>query len=297
MELFQYIAIKIVESKVLCTFNNRDISIILWFLAIFVLALFQKDIRVSLFSVLNTFFSKNILIPFFLMLFYIFPIINLLHRIGFWDILMLKGTILWFFGVAFIMFMNSNNVNKNEHYFRNIVSSSLRMVLILEFIINFYALNIIAEIILIPFITLVVVTNSYAEIKKLDKVKKALTPILMIFGLWLFGYACYKIIGNFKGFFTADNLRAFLLPPILTLVFLPFIYFMALYILYETIFKYLSWKLDNDAYLIKYARRKIFITCHFNLRKLKILFKKADILKVINKEDIQKALQNIKTPP
>ncbi|MHB1254515.1 MAG: hypothetical protein ACYCZ1_10185, partial [Candidatus Humimicrobiaceae bacterium] len=70
-------------------------------------------------------------------------------------------------------------------------------------------------------------------VSNMDKKNKTLSKILkilqLLIGLFVLGYSIYKIIIDFKDFMTLNTLKDFLLAPILTISFLPFIYIIVLF--------------------------------------------------------------------
>lgn len=285
------------------TFNNREIALIIWILIFLIWMLFKKnfwivfkkDLRVSLFNFLKILTSKKIIILIFSMLLYVFLIIFMLHKIGFWNVSMIKDTIFWTFGVAFIMLINSDKANKDEHFFRKILLDNIKLIIVLEFIINLYVFNLVVELILIPILFIVVMMSAFAETKKENmQVKKAMGFILVIIGICFIIFVTYNIIIDFKGFASLDNLRGFLLPPVLTTFYLPFAYFMALFMIYETFFLRINILISKNKALTKYAKRKILEECHFNLRKLNIFSKKLKFCEINSENDLLLAIQEVK---
>lgn len=275
-------------------FNNREIAIIFWVLIFFVLILFHKKIRTSLFSFLKILTSKKIILLIFSMLLYVFPIIYLFHKIGFWDTSMIKDTILWFFGVAFIMLINSIKATEHERYFKNVILNNLKLIVLLEFIFNLYVFNLAVELILMPILVIIVMISAFAELKEeYMVVKKVFDYILGIIGICFILFAFSNIFIDFRSFANVDNFRSFLLPPILTIVFLPFMYFFTLYTMYESYFIRLDIFNENKA-ITRYAKRKIFALCHLNLKMLNKLSKEVKIMKIFNKNDVLTILQKFK---
>ncbi|MCK4445749.1 MAG: hypothetical protein KAW56_01565 [Candidatus Marinimicrobia bacterium] len=207
---------------------------------------------------------------------------------------LLKDTIFWIFGVAFIMLMNVNKANENEHYFKTLILDNVKLVIILEFIMNLYVFNFIVELILIPILFIVVVMNTFAETKEeYNPVKKMTDFILTIFGIWIIIHALYNILVNYQEFIQTDNLLSFCLTPFLMFAYLPFIYFMALSMIYEVFFVRIDF-LNKDKSHIKYAKRKIFVFCNFNLRKLNKFSRSLRALRFDNRNDILLAIQIFK---
>ena len=213
-------------------FNNREISIFIWFIVFSIWVLTSKKVSSLVYAVLKTFFQWKILLSVFSLILYVSLMVFVFYKIGLWKKTLLKDTIFWFFGVAFIMLINVNKANKDEHYFKKLILDNVKLVIILEFITNLYVFNFIVELLIIPILFVVVVMNTFAETKEeYNPVKKITDFILTIFGIWFIIHALYNILVDYQEFIKTDNLLSFCLTPILTFAYLPFIYFMALYMI------------------------------------------------------------------
>ncbi|MGH7202877.1 MAG: hypothetical protein ACREHC_00350 [Candidatus Levyibacteriota bacterium] len=251
-------------------FNNREKALIIWIVIALVYMLLNKDIRKSFMLVVKAILSKKIAIALAAMLIYISSIVFAAYKVHFWDSSLLKDTVFWIIGTAFVMFINFDKANKDGNYFKKVLVDSLKFVILLEFIINLYVFPFFVELILIPilfFLTAMLVISGTK--KEFYPVKKILQTLLAIFGLYLIFYAVTHIFGNFKEFATIENLKDFLLTPLLTLLFLPFIYFLALYSAYELLFVRLDLLMKhNHKRLRQFTKREIFNACLFDLKKL-----------------------------
>ena len=164
----------------------------------------------------------------------------------------------------------------------------------LEFIINLYVFNLAVELVLMPILFIIVLISAFAELKEEYRlVKKVFDYILGIIGICFILFAFANIFIDFRSFANMDNLRSFLLPPILTIVFLPFMYLFTLFIMYESYFIRLDIFNENKA-ITRYAKRKILALCHLNLKMLNKLSKEVKIMKIFNKNDVQTILQKFK---
>lgn len=207
---------------------------------------------------------------------------------------MIKDTILWFFGVAFVMLINSIKATEYERYFKNVILDNLKLIVLLEFITNLYVFNLAVELIFMPILFIIVMISVFAERKEENRqVKKAFDYILGIIGICFILFAFANIFIDFHSFANVGNLRSFLLPPILTIVFLPFMYFFTLYTMYESYFLRLDIFNENKA-ITRYAKRKIFALCHLNLKMLNKLSKEIKVMKINNKNDVLTILQRFK---
>lgn len=273
--------------------NNREIAIIIWMGLFIVWAVSQKAIRNSLVNVLKAFTKIVIFVPFLLMMLYIGMMIYLLYKIHFWEISNLSDTILWLFGVAIVMFVNLNRA-REEGFFKKAVLDSLKLIIILEFVINLYVFNLWVELIFVPVLVVIgLMLGVSSTDSKYKQVESLLTWVMGFIGIGLILFTLYKIIADLQGFASIDNIRDFLLPPLFTVGLLPFIYLIALYVTYDLIFMRTEHSAMN-ASLAKYAKRKTFFAFHLNLVALNKWLKRVVMLDFNSREDIVRAIKEFK---
>lgn len=280
--------------KITEIFSNREISLAIWFFIILIFILSKKEVRISVLNVIKVFFGKKIFSVYLLMTLYVFLLISFLKVLGFWNFSLLKETIYWYFGVAFVSLVRANKVNQEENYFKKMLNDNLKLIIILEFVTALYSFSLIVELILVPIMLLITMLSAFTEVKKeYLQVKKAVDGILSFFGIIIIIFSVYKISTQFQSFANINNLTTFLLPPILTFLFIPFIYFFALLMSYEIFFVRLKFfiKDDDDR---KYAQRKIFCAFHFKLRELNRFSKEYYNLNENCNNDIVKAIKVFK---
>jgi len=262
-------------------FTTRELATIIWIAVFIIWSLFHKDLRKSFVSLLQAFFNRKIFIIFLLMILYVKLIVYLLFQVNLWNLSQLKDTIFWFFSTAFVLFTNVNKLNENENYFRKIIIDNFKLVLILEFLINFYTFPLIIELILIPILGFVIIMNTYAGTKKeYEIVKRLSNNILSIWGIFLIIYIVLNAISSYQDLLVFGNFQAFLLPLLLTIAFLPFLYVLALFMIYESIFTRFNVSIGNrDKDLLRVTKHKIFSTFGINLSLLN-KFLKEDVGKL-----------------
>ena len=202
-------------------FNNREKALLIWLVIALVYVLISKNLRPPFFAVLKVLFARKIVTALLAMLAYISLIVFAAYTVHFWDISLLKDTIFWVLGTAFIMFMNTDKVTTEGKYFKKVLLDSVKLVVFLEFIINLYVFNLVVELLLVP--VLVVITGMLVDSgtkKEYKLVKNLLQIVLAIYGISLIIFAFVHVIGDFKDFATIYNAKDFLLTPLLTLSFL-----------------------------------------------------------------------------
>lgn len=89
-------------------------------------------------------------------------------------------------------------------------------------------------------------------------------------------------------------LTTFLLPPILTFLFIPFVYLFALRMSYEIFFVQLKFFI-KDKHVLRHTKREIFTSFHFRLRQLNKFTKEYYQLNEECNNDIKKTIKLFKS--
>jgi len=189
------------------------------------------------------------------------------------------------------MLFNYEKISKD---FKKYLKDQFGLIIILEFIAGFYAFNIIGELILVPLIIFLSMIKAVAATKKeWLSVKKLTDGFIAAIGIYVLLFSVSRMVGDLNSFATIHTLKTFLLPIIFTLIYLPFVYVVALFAEYEMLFVRLEhvW-FKNNKTLIKYAKRQVFNMCLLDLRKVKKLSTKSAFafMEVNDKAGVVKAI-------
>lgn len=253
-------------------FNNREIAIGILLLAIIIFALTIRNIRKSFLGLVRKLLEIKILIFILVIAVYGFGIVQLLRIINYWDIYLLKDTILWYLLPGFIMGVKYITSKDDGNLFKKIIIDNIEFLIIFEFIVNFYVFPIWAEIIIIPIITFIVLLDVVASRdKKYTSVLKFLRTLQFLIGSLILVYSVYQIIKDFSNFGSINTLKEFLLPIILTITFIPLICFMVLYSRYEEFFIRLDFYYKNNKILRRHIKRRTIKNCLLNYNKIKLI--------------------------
>lgn len=279
------------------TLNNREKAIAAWLFIFLVWALGKKEVRESALNVFKSLFLTKISFVFLGTIVYVILIILLLHKVKLWDFLLVKDTILWILGTGFVLLLNVNKALQDNNYFRKIVFDALKLTVVLEFITNLYTFNLWIEMVFIPLLLFIVAINAYTGLKEEYKPAKKLTNwILAIFGIGMLLFAFFQILSNYQDLTTLHNIQAFILPPILTITCIPFLYIFTLIMAYETLFVRLDIFIRDDKALAKFTKQKIFALCLINLGRLNRFTQEnnSKFLKLANKDDVTKMIEQFR---
>lgn len=201
------------------------------------------------------------------MIVYTFVIVYILSQVGLWDFSLLKDTAFWFFSVALITFFKINKAD-DLNFFKDIMLDNLKLIVLVEFLINFYTFSLGMELALIPIIVFISLLYGYSSTnQEYELVTKFLKKLLSIIGVIFFVYVCYKTAVEFGKTFTTQNLKSLLHPIIMTALFIPFTYTLALVMKYEVLFVRIQF-LGDDEIMRKKIKREIIRQVNFNINKL-----------------------------
>ena len=227
------------------------------------------------------------------MFLYIAMIIYPFYLLGFWGTHWIKNTILWAICIAFIMLMRFSKAS-DKNFFINSVKDNLKILIILEFIINLYVFSLWIELLLVPFSALIGGMIAIAETDEQYKsVKKFLDFVLSFMGIVFVVYALYKVSTDFGNFASKKTIIDFSLPILFTMMFLPFVYLIALYSNYETLFLRMPFFIENQR-VLSYSKRKIVLSFGFNLKAINRWGSHFNSLLIKEKKDIDEAIKEFK---
>ena len=251
-------------------FNNREIATIIWAFIAIGLILTKSEIRKSLKDLLQSFFNVKIQISIFGMFAYTTMIVYLLYIINLWNTDLLKDTIVWFCFSGIVMCFNMITSSGKDNLYRKIVLENIKLVIILEFIINTYTFSIIGELIFIPVVTFIAIVDAIAQTKEeYNLISKITKNLLYFIGLIIIIYSVSKAISDYYNLGSFNTIRSILLSPLLSISFLPLVYFLLVFSSYENLFIRLELGPPKSSKIKRLAKRKIFNHCKFSLNKIK----------------------------
>jgi hypothetical protein len=99
--------------------------------------------------------------------------------------------------------------------------------------------------------------------EKHNQIKRLLDGLLIFFGITVIAYTAYMLITNFSEFGQESTVYDFIVPPLLTLFYLPFIFMMMVYTTYEQAFVRLRFTIKENKLR---SIAKIYATLFFNFR-------------------------------
>jgi len=207
---------------------------IFWAGVALLISLRSEEIRKSYVNILAVFASRRILTVMGLMCIYIIGMVYGLYRLNLWNEGLLKNTFIWSILSATIAVFQSNKAIEDGSYFRKTILESIGLMVFLEFVLNFYDFGLVFEFIAIPILATIGAMIGYLEAKKEHKeVKNIMWSILFIYLAIATTLTIKNITADYHSLVNCTAILELLQPPLMTILFLPFVYFLVVYFAYE----------------------------------------------------------------
>jgi len=276
--------------------NNREWALVIWFLIFIFFTIFlpkMKKIRESFKRVLKTFFVKAIITILVLMVIYIIIVVFGLFKIGLWKSHQLKNTIVWAVSVGALSLFKINSIKKDPHFFKNIVLANLKLVAIVQFVVRVYTFSLLIEFLLVPvLVTLGAMLGRAQTNKKYNLLEKVLNGIMVTLGTIIIFYTTYMLATNFGKFAKEQTIYDFYIPPLLTFLYLPFIFIMMVFTTYSEVFVRLQFFI-KELKLRRFAKIYSMFKFHFRIKLLERWASTLPFQDITSKEDIKKTVKQI----
>lgn len=274
--------------------NSREIAILFWLVVFFAAVSLKQDVRRSYGGVVRAFFQPQLLIPLGIAAGWILACITVLHWLEFWHWGDLKTTTVWAVTFAFLTMFQVERIREDRAYLVHLVRDLVGVTAVVTFVAELYVFNLALELALVPFLTLVTLMYVVAEAKpEHAAVRKLAEGILMVAGLIYVANGLYQVTGNFNRIATAETLRQFMMPVVLSLCYVPFIYGFAVYVTYESYFSRLTWLLE-DATLRRQTKRLVIAAIRTDLDLLQRWWREFMRTRPASKEAVRRSIQRVK---
>ena len=230
--------------------NNRELAITFWLIVIFVYLLFAKkmgEVRKAFKKLLSAFFVRQIISVSLLMLIYMGLIVYALSEVGLWNVEQIKTTVFWCASVGFMSLFKLETIKKDKSFLKKSVINNLKLLAVIQFIVSAYTFPLFVEIALTPVLLLIGAMTTIADSdQKYVQVKRFIDTLLLAFGFIVICYTIYMLVTNFREITNEKTLYDFVVPPLLTLFYLPFIFFMMVYSTYQQIYIRLKYAINDQ---------------------------------------------------
>jgi hypothetical protein len=245
--------------------DNREFALVAWILFGLAASLFHRGIRTSIGSLL---LEWKLLLIFGSMALYLVGLIFLLSAASLWATALLSETVFWYLFSGLVILFRAVQKGGEENFFKKTVLSLIAITAISEFLLNLRPLNLVLELLLVPSLVLLGGTLALAETQPNGRhTRRFFQGLITALMLFLLLYTLVGMVTKPREFLTYENLLEFLLPILLTVGLIPYVYVAALLTTYGSLFSRLNWKLDGRRDIRRYAKWRVIRTAHVRLRR------------------------------
>ncbi len=251
-------------------FNTREVATIIMILSVFFWCLSREKLRESIKSVVSAFFHYKIILSFTSILIYFVFTLIILGKIDFWDLSLLKDSIIWLLFTGAVLNIKYATSKDLSIPVKDIILDNFKIMVFIQFLINTYTFSLIGELIFVPIMTFLIMLLAVAETEeKYKDVKKFLDWLLTIIGLSLLYHVFTKALDNYNSLGSVKTFKQLALAPILCIFFLPFIYLFVLFTSYERLFVSLECGREKSTKLKRHTKFQVIKICKFSLQKVR----------------------------
>jgi len=253
--------------------NSRQLAGLLW-LAIFIVWVVYKNpagLRQSVSSLLQTFFSRQILALFAFIIGYNAVVVWGLWRVGYWDTTMLYDTVAFIAigGVGSVFKASPQGVTYDRKFFFSTILMNLEITVLFAFLSDFFPFHFLIEFLLVvPFVTILVMLVAFTDKREgAEQVHRFLSGVQAFVGIALLSYLVGKVITQFQELMNLQALYQLLLPLVMSAFFLPILFIVCVDFAYQNAGMVVSFK-QQDERLARWKKRRLFWRFGLNLRGL-----------------------------
>ena len=278
-------------------FSSREIASGIWIIIFSLIFLSKSKIRKSLLKVVQAATVKKIIIPVIVILVYTATLIIVTSWFSFWEWKYMKDVTFWVMFVGIPISFEATSIKENDHYFVDIVKNNLKFTVIVEFLLNTITFNILTELIILPILMFLILSEVIVATKdEHEKTKKVLSFTIAFMSFTIIVLTLKIAIENYITFKSLDLLISFSAPIILSLFFIPIAYIFAIYSEYELLFIKMSFREPENQLVKRRNRWEIIKACKFSHKRV-AHFKKVYLKKFyvdMNPDDFYQIMEQFK---
>lgn len=241
-------------------FNNRELASATILVTLFIWSSYKnQNVSWALLAVIRAIIQKEIIITLVTLIFYISVIVFFLHQLGVWDIGQLKNTILWFLFVALVQVFRTTKIQDPKSYLRVSLGDQVKLIILVQFLVAFQTFGYFTELALVSAVYVFAMCSAISAHNPSNyQAKKLFDTLLAVIGTSLLIGSFWNVYTEPNEFFTLGTLRDFLIPILLSVGVLPYIYVFYYLLVFERAFT--KAKIYTECKLLqRYAKVQSFI--------------------------------------
>lgn len=248
-------------------FTTREVSVIIYSIVFLIYVLIKKGKSVFL-PVIKAACHIKLIVPFIFIVTMAIIFVWICKLLPFWNWIYVKDITFWVLFVGIPTCFNSVANKLEDHYFRNILIDNFKFTALVEFITGTFTFPLAVELILQPILLFFALLQLMAGKDEYRSIKKLIDAIVAIVGFSVLAFtvkAAIDAIGNTQ---FIDIAIGFILPIVLSVLYLPIAYCFAVYSKYEILFLRMSFKEPQSKKVKLMHRIKVIRLCGLSYKRI-----------------------------
>lgn len=234
-------------------FNTRELAYLFWGTIVFILLLLSKSSRGSIINLIRTLFCRQFIIIYLVALTYIISCVLLLRNLGVWESSLIKDTIIWTLFIAWPLMYEAAQINSFTKFISEIIRPLIAYSIVFEYIFSLYTFSLWIELLMIPALVLIGWTLAYSERKaEYKQVHQLVNGWFKLIGITAAISVVIHLLYHYSDYLNLQIFLKFIIPLLLSLLFLPLLYAISMLIHYEIAFVVLK-RHFRDQSVYRYA--------------------------------------------
>lgn len=242
--------------------NTRETATLVWAAVLIVFVLANRDLRHSAVSVVRALAQHPIRIVVGSTTCVAVLIVAALASIGYWRPTMIYETLIWFAGTGVAGTFNSDTLAD----LWGLLIKTVALTSVIEFLTNAYTFAMPIELTLVPVVYFLLASMSLAQSRpEFAQVRRPLAFLITVVIVAAIAPTVVHLLNNPGEVLSAVHVKAFLLPLILTVCFLPYMYAARMIVVWQTMLAMLRDGMKDQPGLYDYAKRAVIRGCGASL--------------------------------
>lgn len=214
--------------------NNRETATLILLGCGLLWALSYRPTRESIADLLRTLAKPVLLVPLGLLVGYVGLLAYGGSRLGIWSLDLLSTTVIWFFTLALVAYMNVHRALKDKRFVRRVALRTIEFSVLVEFVAGLYPMalpwEIALQLLALVLVVMITAAKTKRELRPFELVGESL---LGVAGLVVIAHSLSQVVANWNDLDVGGIALEIMLPIWMTAAFLPFLYLFTLFAGYD----------------------------------------------------------------
>jgi len=242
-------------------FTTREIAIGIYIILLIVFCFASNKFRGAALDVVKACANKYFIITFIVIGSVASLFVFFIEHLQFWKWAYLKDIVIWILFAGLPSCLNAADIHE-KHYFKNSIITNITLSAMLAFFMGTFTFPLYIELILQPIVFFLSTAQIVARQDENTIIVSKITGIILsIMGIILFFLTVKTALAEYHNHTVSDYIISFMTPLVFSLLYLPIMYFIAIYSKYEIIFLRMNFLIQDRKKKRRIHHLKVFMAC------------------------------------